>query len=119
MSQPTLAKHSLKLDCGCSESTVTVSWHLTAEHRCGYRGQPWGTFEPAVANELLHGGDVDLPLLCTSVHPRGVDVHAHDMLCDAAVAVLVPVNEKCTGMPLHTLKITTIKSVAGDSHIQR
>lgn len=75
--------------------TVAVPY-LAAEHRRGCLRESRGALETAVAHELLHGGDVDVPLLRAGVHPGRVDVHAHDVLGDAAVAFLVPEKAKPT-----------------------
>lgn len=64
--------------------------NLAAEHCRRRLRQTGSALEAAVADELLHGGDVDVPFLGTGVHPRGVDVHAHHVLGDAAVALLIP-----------------------------
>ena len=67
-----------------------VATNLAAEHRSGCLRQTGGALEAAVAHEFFHGGDVDVPLLGTGVHSGGVDVDAHHVLGDAAVALLIP-----------------------------
>lgn len=64
--------------------------NLAAEHGGCCRRQAGGALEAAVAHELFHGGDVDVPLLRAGVHPGGVYVDAHDVLRDASVAFLIP-----------------------------
>lgn len=66
--------------------------YLAAEHRRRRLREPRGALESAVAHKLLHRGDVDVPLLRAGVHPGRVDVHAHHVLGDAAVAFFVSTN---------------------------
>lgn len=84
--------------------------NLAAEHRRGRLRQTGRAFEPAVADELLHCGDVDVSLLRTGVHSGGVYVDAHDVLGDAAVAVLISATDETYEKKANRIRSTSIKS---------